>query len=60
VDLFEHPEQASASPRDLVVALTRALRRGRFDRTQLREMATRYGTKKTLDRIEAAITDADA
>lgn len=60
VDLFEHPEQASASPVDLAVTLARALRHGRFDRARLHDVAVRYGTKKTFERVESAIADADA
>ena len=58
VDLFEHAEQAGASRGDLVAALARVLRRGKLDRGRLGEMAARYGTKKTLQQVEAALADA--
>ena len=60
VDLFEHAEQAGASRGDLVAALARVLRRGKLDRGRLGEMAARYGTKKTLRQVEAALADAVA
>jgi hypothetical protein len=58
VDLFEHAEQAAASRGDLAAALARVLRSGKLDRGRLGEMAARYGTKKTLRQVEAALADA--
>ena len=58
VDLFEHAEQAAASRGDLATALERALRADRFDRLPLREMAARYGTKRTLEQVDAALAKA--
>lgn len=58
VDLFEHAGQAAVAPEGLEAALVRELRRGAFDRARLRDMATRYGTKATSRRIEAALADA--
>ncbi|MGH9324164.1 MAG: hypothetical protein ACRD3V_30285, partial [Vicinamibacteria bacterium] len=58
VDLLEHAEQAGASRGDLVAALARVLHRGKLDRGRLREMAARYGTKKTVQQVEAALADA--
>ena len=55
VDLFEHAEQAAASPEDFTDALTRALKNGRFDRELLSVMAKRYGSRATLARVERAL-----
>ena len=55
VDLFENADQAGASRAELAAVLTRALGRGRFKRTRLREMAERYGTKATRALVEASI-----
>jgi hypothetical protein len=60
VDLFEHAEQAGASRSDLVTALARVLRQGRLDRGRLREMAARYGTRRTLQQVNAALADSVA
>ena len=58
VDLFEHAGAAAAAPEDLEASLARGLRRGTFDRSRLRNMAARYGTKATRRRIESAIANA--
>ena len=58
VDLLEHSEQAGASRGDLVAALTRLLRTGKFDRSSLREMAARFGTKRTVRLVDSALADA--
>jgi len=60
VDLFENAEEAGASRAELTHALTGALQRGVFDRTRLREMAMRYGTRATARRIDSALTSAAA
>lgn len=58
VDLLEHSEQAGASRGDLVAALGRSLRTGNFDRSTLREMAARFGTKRTVRLVESALAEA--
>jgi len=60
VDLFEHAEQAGASRGNLIAALARVLRRGELDRGRLQDMAARYGTKKTLRQVKAALANAVA
>jgi len=55
VDLFQHADQAAASRDELEDALARALRDGRFDRSRLRRMAERYGSKDTQSRISGAL-----
>lgn len=55
VDLFEHADQAAASPTDLAMALERALAQGRFDRDRLLELARRYGSRVTQSLIAGAL-----
>ena len=55
VDLFEHADQAAASPTDLALALERALAQGRFDRDRLLELARRYGSRVTQALIAGAL-----
>ena len=55
VDLFEHADQAAASPTDLAQALERALAQGRFDRYRLLELGRRYGSRATQSRIAGAL-----
>jgi hypothetical protein len=55
VDLFEHADQAAASPTDLAQALERALAQGRFDRDRLLELARRFGSRATQSRIAGAL-----
>ncbi|MEB3187661.1 MAG: hypothetical protein VKP72_09515 [bacterium] len=47
IDLFEHADQAAASPVQLAEALGRALAHGRFDRDRLMDLARRYGSRAT-------------
>ncbi len=55
VDLFEHADQAAASPTDLAQALEHALAQGRFDRDRLLELARRYGSRATQSQIAGAL-----
>ncbi len=55
VDLFEHADQAAASPTDLAMALGRALAHGRFDRDRLLELARRYSSRATQSLIAGAL-----
>lgn len=60
VDLFEHADMAATSPTTLATALATRVRAGAFDTTRLREMAARYGTHRTRDAIDAALTASAA
>lgn len=60
VDLFQNAEEAGASRAELTEGLARAMRRGRFDRDELRRMARRFGSKDTQARIESAVAATDA
>lgn len=55
---FQNAVEAGASRAELTEALARALRRGRFDREELRPMAERFGSKGTQARIQSAIVNA--
>jgi hypothetical protein len=55
VDLFENADQAGASREELAESLARAVAQGTFDRERLREMAQRYGTRRTQALIRGAI-----
>lgn len=55
VDLFENAAQAGVSRDDLSRNLARAMKAGRFNARQLKEMARRYGTKRTQALIAAAL-----
>lgn len=58
VDLFEHADQAAASPDEIAQVLARALARDRFDRDRLREMAKRYGSRATYALVEGALRES--
>ena len=58
-DLLEHASQAGASRVDLTAALSRALALGRFDGDRLRDMARRFGTKRTQDMVASALAPAN-
>jgi hypothetical protein len=60
VDLFQNAEEAGASRAELTEALARVVRRGRFDRDELRRLAKRFGSKDTQARIESAVAATDA
>lgn len=55
VDLFQHADQAAASPGDLAMSLERALAQGRFDRDRLLEQARRYGSRQAQALIAGAL-----
>lgn len=60
VDLFQHHEMAGVSLEDLSEALISTLRQGRWDSDRLRQMASEFGTKATLARIDACIVRSGA
>lgn len=60
VDLFEHAAQAGTTRELLAMALRQRLSEGRFDRTRLRAMAERYGSRRTREAIVTAIAGAPA
>lgn len=53
VDLLEHAEQAGASRKEIGRALASAVKRGRFARDRLREMAARFGTRATRALVDS-------
>lgn len=55
VDLLEHAEQAGAAPADLALALTAAVRNGKFDRARLVAMARRFGSRRTQELVDQAV-----
>ncbi len=55
VDLFENAEKAGVSRAELSRTLSRALRDEAFDRERLREMAERFGTKRTQSAVNEAL-----
>lgn len=55
VDLLEHADQAGAAQSDVVNALTRALKLGRFDRDGLQRNTARYGTRATRELVDSAL-----
>ncbi len=55
VDLFENAERAGVAPAELAAALRRAVAAGSFDVERLREMAQRYGTRRTRTLVEGAL-----
>jgi hypothetical protein len=55
IDLFEHADQAAASPQDLGAALGRALAHGRFDANRLLDLARRYGSRATSALVTEAV-----
>lgn len=55
IDLFEHADQAAASPTELALALTRVLAQGRFHRDRLLDLAGRYGSRATQVFIHGAL-----
>lgn len=58
VDLLRHHEMAGVALSELLKNLVVALREGRLDTHQLREMAVEYGTKATLEVVDTCITEA--
>jgi hypothetical protein len=60
VDLFENADRAGRSRTELAAALTRALRRGDFDRRRLGAMTKRFATKATATLVERALTESRA
>ncbi|MEW6775275.1 MAG: hypothetical protein AB1405_03225 [Bdellovibrionota bacterium] len=54
-DLFENAEQAGASREELTRNLARAVAAGRFRKEKLRDMAARYGTRRTRELVERAL-----
>lgn len=55
VDLFENADGAGVAPVDVAAALQRAVAAGQFDTERLREMAKRYGTRRTRLLVERAL-----
>jgi hypothetical protein len=55
VDLFEHGEGMDVVPPELALALTQALRHGRFNAARLWAMTVTYGSLSTRRHIESAI-----
>jgi hypothetical protein len=55
VDLLENADQAGASRAELAEALTRAASHGTFNTARLREMAERYGTRRTQKLVGGAL-----
>lgn len=55
VDLFENADGAGVAPVDLAAALQRGVAAGQFDTDRLREMAKRYGTRRTRLLVERAL-----
>lgn len=60
VDLFENADRAGRSRTELAAALTRALRRGDFDRRRLGAMTKRFATKATATLVERALAESRA
>jgi hypothetical protein len=58
VDLLRHHEMAGVALSELLKNLAVALREGRLDTHQLREMVVEYGTKATLEVVDTCITEA--
>lgn len=58
VDLLENADQAGASKTELSAALTRALRRGAFDRERLDEMTKRFASKATASLVSTALGES--
>jgi hypothetical protein len=58
VDLFENAEKAGVSRAELSRALARALNEGTFERERLRQMAERFGTKRTLSAVDEVLEAA--
>ncbi len=55
VDLFENADRAGAAPEELARALRRAVAAKAFDGDRLRDMARRYGTRRTQAFVESAL-----
>jgi hypothetical protein len=55
IDLLRHADDAGVDRHDLAKNLTQALRRGRFDLDRLFEMAARFGGRRELDLVRAAV-----
>lgn len=60
VDLFENADQAGVSRAELASALTRALRRGDFDRARLAAMTKRFATKATASLVNQSLSESCA
>jgi hypothetical protein len=58
IDLFEHADQAAASPVEIAQVLARALARDRLDRDRLCEMAKRHGSRATYALVEGALQES--
>lgn len=58
IDLLQHHDMAGASLAELEERLTATLCEGRWDPVLLYEMASEYGTKATLARVERCIAQA--
>jgi hypothetical protein len=58
IDLLQHHEMAGASLAQLEERLTSTLRKGRWNRERLREMADAYGTKATLALVRRCLDAA--
>lgn len=55
VDLFENAKSAGADPRELARALRRAVDTSSFDARRLRDLAQRYGTRRTRALVQCAL-----
>jgi hypothetical protein len=60
VDLFENAKSAGADPKGLASALRRAVAAGAFDGKRLRDLALRYGTRRTRAFVESALGASDS
>lgn len=58
IDLLENLERAAAKPDRIELGLTTALAAGRFRKGRLLELANRFGTRRTRERVERALTTA--
>lgn len=58
IDLLEHADIAGASRADLEASLAASLASQSLDREALREAASTYGTRSTIQRVERAIAQA--
>ena len=58
IDLLRHHEMAGVPLSELRKNLVVALREGRWDLDEMREMAETYGTKATLALVDTCIAEA--
>jgi hypothetical protein len=58
VDLLQHHDLAGVALAELEDRLVASLREGRWDRERLHEMASRYGTRATLELVERSLRTA--